>query len=339
MPNILNQDEIDSLLGAMERGEIDQFDDEEKEELSINDYNFRRPNLITKDQLRNFQTIHETFAKEMVSALALFLRTGVEFNLVSTEQQQYGEFANSLSNITLCVVFSADPLPGVAVIEINLSLVFGVVDMLLGGQGDIETEIRVPTEIEVSIMNPFVERILEKLQACWCTLMDVKLKKERNESDPEYIQAAPSDAPVVVLAFDTKIGFANGIINICYPLPMIQAVNEYLDNVSGEMDSYYGRKSDKNTRRRVMDSLLKVPMPLSVSLGEAKIKGRELMSLKPGDIISLDKTISEPLVVSIAGRPMFQGRPGRIKDRLYLKVHSRINPDDDELPPVDLAGT
>jgi flagellar motor switch protein FliM len=88
-----------------------------------------------------------------------------------------------------------------------------------------------------------------------------------------------------------------------------------------------------------MDSLLKVPMPLSVSLGEAKIKGRELMSLKPGDIISLDKTISEPLVVSIAGRPMFQGRPGRIKDRLYLKVNSRINPDDDELPPVDLAGT
>jgi flagellar motor switch protein FliM len=210
--------------------------------------------------------------------------------------------------------------------------------MLLGGQGDIETEIRVPTEIEVSIMNPFVERIIEKLQACWCTLMDVKLKKERNESDPEYIQAAPADAPVVVLAFDTKIGFANGIINICYPLPMIQAVNEYLDDVSGEMDSYYGRKSDQNTRRRVMDSLLKVPMPVSVSLGEAKIKGRELMSLQPGDIISLDKSVSDPLAVSIAGRPMFLGRPGRIKDRLYVKVNSRLNPDDDETPAIELTG-
>ncbi len=325
MPNILNQDEIDSLLGAMERGEIDQFEEEDKGTHRINDYNFRRPNLITKDQLRNFQTIHETFAKDMVSTLALFLRTGVEFNLVSTEQQQYSEFTNSLSNITLCVVFSAEPLPGVAVIEINLSLVFGVVDMLLGGQGDIETEIRVPTEIEVSIMNPFVERILERLQVCWNSLMEVTLKRERSESDPEYIQAAPSDAPVVVLAFDTKIGFANGIINICYPLPMIQQVNEYLDDISGEMDSYYGKKADQNTRQKVMDSLLKVPMPISVNLGSAKLKGRDLMNLKPGDIIVLDKKISEPVSVLISGSPMFNGRPGKIKDHLFVKVNERIN--------------
>lgn len=338
MPNILNQDEIDSLLGAMERGEIDQFTEEKKEERFIADYNFRRPNLITKDQLRNFQTIHETFAKEMVSNLALYLRTGVEFNLVSTEQQQYGEFISSLSNITLCVVFSAEPLPGVAVIEVNLSLVFGVVDMLLGGQGDIETEIRVPTEIEVAIMDPFIERILEKLQACWTTLMDVKLKKERHESDPEYIQAAPPDAPVVVLAFDAKIGFANGIVNICYPLPMIQEVNEHLDHISGDRDNYYGRKADKNTRKQVLESLMNVPMPMSVALGDARIRGRDLMDLKPGDIIMLDKSISEPVTVSISGRPMFQARPGRLKDQVAVKICDRLKggQDADASPTVEL---
>jgi len=338
MPNILNQDEIDSLLGAMERGEIDQFAEEKKEERFIADYNFRRPNLITKDQLRNFQTIHETFAKEMVSNLALYLRTGVEFNLVSTEQQQYGEFISSLSNITLCVVFSAEPLPGVAVIEVNLSLVFGVVDMLLGGQGDIETEIRVPTEIEVAIMDPFIERILEKLQACWTSLMNVKLKKERHESDPEYIQAAPPDAPVVVLAFDSKIGFANGIVNICYPLPMIQEVNEHLDHVSDDRDNYYGRKADKNTRKQVLESLMNVPMPMSVALGDARIRGRDLMDLKPGDIIMLDKSISEPVNVSISGRPMFLARPGKLKDQVAVKICDRVHggPDDGGTPAVEL---
>ncbi|OGV39463.1 MAG: flagellar motor switch protein FliM [Lentisphaerae bacterium GWF2_45_14] len=325
MPNILNQDEIDSLLGAMERGEIDQFASEKKEERFVSDYNFRRPNLITKDQLRNFQTIHETFAKEMVSNLALYLRTGVEFNLVSTEQQQYGEFISSLSNITLCVVFSAEPLPGVAVIEINLSLVFGIVDMLLGGQGDIETEIRVPTEIEVAIMDPFVERILEKLQSCWMALMRVNLKKERHESDPEYIQAAPSDAPVVVLAFDAKIGFANGIVNICYPLPMIQEVNEHLDHISGDKDNYYGRKADKNTRKLVLDSLMNVPMPMSVALGDARIRGRDLMDLRQGDIVMLDKSIAEPVTVSVSGRPMFLARPGRLKDLVGIKICDRMH--------------
>jgi flagellar motor switch protein FliM len=337
MPNILNQDEIDSLLGAMERGEIDQFMEEEKPDLNINEYNFRRPNLITKDQLRNFQTIHETFSKEMVSALALFLRTGVEFNLVSTEQQQYGEFIHSLSNITLCVVFSADPLPGVAVVEVNLSLVFGVVDMLLGGQGDIETEIRVPTEIEIAIMEPFIERLIEKLQACWSTMMQVKLKKERHESDPEYIQAAPIDAPVVVLAFDTKIGFANGIINICYPLPMIQAVNEYLDNLSGDMDNYYGRKTNKETKRQVLESMIKVPMPFAVELGKASIRGRELMNLEMGDIIILDKKITEPVSVEVAGHPMFLARPGRLKDQLCVKICDKIRYDEDDFSSSELV--
>lgn len=329
MPNILNQDEIDSLLGAMQRGELDKFEEEiGKTNQQINDYNFRRPNLITKDQLRNFQTIHENFAREMVSSFALFLRTGVEFNLVSTEQQQYGEFVHSLSNITMCVVFSAEPLPGLAVIEINLSLVFGVVDMLLGGKGDVETEIRVPTDIEVAIMKPFIDRILDRLQSCWSTLMAVKIKKERHEHDPEYVQAAPIDAPVVVLAFDTKIGFANGIINICYPLPMIQAVNEYLANVSGEMDSYYGRRADQNTRKQVLEALLQVPLPVSVKLGESRIRGLDLINIVPGDIIMLNNSVSDPISIYLSGKPMFLGRPGRVKDSLAIKINKLIEKDE-----------
>ncbi len=336
MPNILNQDEIDSLLGAMERGEIDEFAKAETPSLKINEYNFRRPNLITKDQLRNFQTIHENFSREMISALALFLRTQVDFSLVSTEQQQYNEFVNSLSNISHCVVFSADPLPGIAVVEINLSLVFGVIDMLLGGKGDVETEIRVPTEIEVSILNPFTEKILEKLEACWKTLMDVAIKRSRYESDPEYLQAAPPDAPVVVLAFDAKIGLANGIINICYPLPMIQAVNEYLANVSSAMDTYYGRKADDQTKQQIVDKLIEVPMPVSVSLGNATVKGRDLLKMSPGDIIVLDNAVYEPAVVSVAGRPMFTARPGRIKDKIYVRINERIMEEDTSRPDLKI---
>lgn len=332
MPNILNQDEIDSLLGAMERGEIDKFVEESNphRKRKIAEYNFKRPNLITKDQLRNFQTIHEAFAREMVSSLALFLRSQVEFNLVSTEQQQYTEFVNSLADVSHCVVFSADPLPGLAVIEVNLSLVFGVVDMLLGGHGDVETEIRVPTEIEIAILNPFIDRIVEKLEVAWKTLMDVNLKKERIESDPEYVQAAPMDAPVVVMAFDTKIGLANGIINLCYPLPMIQEVNEYLSEASGKLDNYYGKRASDESRRQILELLLKVPLPLTVKLGEAKIKGRDLINLQPGDVVMLNTGVTDPLEVSISERPLFYARPGRVKDKIFVRLGQRMVGDEEE---------
>jgi len=338
MPNILSQDEIDSLLGAMERGEIDESAVKEQVgSLSIADYNFRRPNLITKEQLRNFNTVHETLAKEMESALALMLRNSTEFSLVSTEQQQYGEFIGSLSNVSHSVVFTADPLPGMAIVEVNLALVFGVVDMLLGGQGNVETEIRIPTDIEVAIIHPFIEKLLEKLAFCWNSFIDVDLKVKRTESNPEYIQAAPVDAPVVVLAFDAKIGNANGIINICYPLPMIQAANDELDSGSGQMDSYYGKKDDDGSRSSLIRNVLDIPMPISVELGTASVRGSQLSHLQPGDVIVLDQLLNSPLTMYVSGRPVFNVYPGKGKEGLVVRVGNHVSQEVDRGPEVNVS--
>ena len=328
MPNILNQDEIDSLMGAMENGELDELENEDTSSLKMKEYNFRRPNLITKDQLRNFETIHETFSKEMTSALALMMRTNTNFNLVSTEQQQYGEFIESLPKVSHILKFSTEELPGVALIEMNLSLAFGIIDILLGGEGEVATEIRVPTDIEISIMAPFMEKILERLQFCWISLMEVKIKQEGVEADPEYVQAAPTDAPVVILSFDVKLGNANGIINICYPMPMIQAVNEYLDGVTGQMDSYYGKKADDETRAQVFSTMLDVPMPFKVELGRARIKGRELMDLSTGDVLILDTKINELLTMKISGREVYKIKPGKINDEMYARLIKQVHLDD-----------
>ncbi len=328
MPNILNQDEIDSLMGAMESGELDEQENEDTSSQKMKEYNFRRPNLITKDQLRNFETIHETFSKEMSSALALMMRINTEFSLVSTEQQQYGEFIESLPKVSHILKFSTEELPGVALIEMNLSLAFGIIDILLGGEGEVATEIRVPTDIEISIMAPFMEKILERLQFCWISLMAVKIKQEGVESDPEYVQAAPTDAPVVILSFDVKLGNANGIINICYPMPMIQAVNEYLDGVSGQMDSYYGKKADDKTRAQVFSTMLDIPMPFKVELGGARLKGRELMDLSTGDVLILDTKINELLTMKISGREVYKIKPGKIKDELYARLVKQVHLDD-----------
>ncbi|MDD3119470.1 MAG: flagellar motor switch protein FliM [Victivallales bacterium] len=322
MANILNQDEINSLLGAMERGKLDGV--ESGDGVKVTEYNFRRPNLVTKDQLRSFQDIHTNFAREMISGLSLFLRTGVEFELINTEQQQYGEFIKTLPGVTHSVIFTAEPLPGVSVLEVNLSLIFGVLDMLLGGQGDTNSEIRVPTDIEIAIITPFIERIVDTLQNSWRNVMkEVSLHQVGTESDPEYIQAAPVDAPVVVMTFDVKIGFASGAINICYPLPTIQAVNEYLEAAAGQMDSYYGRKSDPETRQNIFTSLLDVQLPVSSVLGEAVIRGSDLMKLRQGDIVVLNRNTADVLPLNVAGKQMFVGRPGRIKNNLFVKICER----------------
>jgi flagellar motor switch protein FliM len=224
-----------------------------------------------------------------------------------------------------------------AILDINLALVFGVIDMLLGGQGNVETEIRVPTDIEVAIIHPFIEKLLEKLTFCWNSFIQVDLKVKRTESNPEYIQAAPVDAPVIVLAFDAKIGNANGIINICYPLPMIQAANDQLDSAAGQMDSYYGKKTDDSSRANLIKNVLNIPMPITVELGGSKVRGSELSSLQPGDVVVFDKKITDPLTMFISGLPVFDVYPGKGKESLVVKVVDHVHSDGDSGEEVNIS--
>ena len=116
---------------------------------------------------------------------------------------------------------------------------------------------------------------------------------------------------------------SSGSINICYPLPTIQAVNEYLELAAGQMDSYYGKKTDPATRQNMFTSLLEVQLPVNSILGEATIRGSDLMKLKKGDIIVLNRNTADVLPLNVAGKQMFVGRPGRIKNNLFVKICER----------------
>jgi flagellar motor switch protein FliM len=117
---------------------------------------------------------------------------------------------------------------------------------------------------------------------------------------------------------------------------MIQQVNEYLSEAAGKMDSYYGKKADSETRSQVMESLLRVPIPMSVELGSAKIRGRDLLGLQPGDVVVLDSGVTDPVTLSVSGHPVFYGRPGRIKDKLFVRLGDRLSLDEQNKPQLKL---
>jgi len=334
MANILSQDEVDALLNAVEDGELETPEENEtetdKKSQTVVEYNFRRPKMLSKEQLRGFNNLHDNFARDVQSMLSLRLRTQTNFKLVSTDQQQYNEFVLSLSSITHVILFTVDPFPGTAVIEINLSLVFGIVDLLLGGKGDVETETRKLTEVEIAIISPLITNILNQLEASWNFIVPTKIVAERTESNPEYVHAAPSDAPVVVLTFDAKIGLANGIINICYPLPMVQLLLNKLQLTSGQFDSYYGKNDDKDSLRQILSAILDVPLYTTASLGNALIPTKTLMTLSPGDIIVLDSKVYSPVDITVGNKACFQGRTGQFDNNLAIKIHKRVTPEQEE---------
>ena len=320
MANILSQDEIDDLLGAMERGELVDEVEEDNNTKKIENFNFRRPNLIAGDKLRGFNAMHDQFIRKIQGSLTLLMRANIELSIASTDQIIFQEFVKSMDSVSLIRMFSMDPLPGTAIIEIKLPLAYGVVDMLLGGQGGVETEVRRMTEIEFAILEPFLTNVEEQLSAVWKEVVDVDFQVNRTETDSEMVQTAPSEAPMVVVTMVMKVGQANGLISVAYPLPMVQQLLNSLDSKSWEGDNYYGRLEEKNYKLDIMTAISQLELPLNVELGNVPLTSYELQSLQVGDLLILDKKFNDLLSVKVGSMKYAVGKPGRVGRALGIKL-------------------
>ncbi len=155
--DVLSQAEVESLLSAMDGRESDVIADAATSRIKhrdkISPYDFKRPERVGKEQMRSLQTMHEGFGRNFGAALSALLRTIVELKLTSVDQLTYSEFVFSLENPTCFNLINAAPLEGQLILDINLSLLFPIIDRLLGGGSDSGTVVRRPlTEIELRLV-------------------------------------------------------------------------------------------------------------------------------------------------------------------------------------------
>src|SRR5712672_1286961 len=177
---VLSQDEIDDVFRHL-RDTPDE-DDPTKRALP---YDFRRPDRIAKDQLRAIHQLHENFARNLASSLSGYLRAYVAVNLVSVEQLSFLEFTQCLPSPTSLIALGMKPYDGSAVLEINPSLVFPILEMLLGGTGKVTTKLtREVTEIEQSILEGLLRIVVHDLRAAWGAVAHIDFSIESHETEP-----------------------------------------------------------------------------------------------------------------------------------------------------------
>ena len=169
MADILSQDEVDLLLSAVSKGDIHEAEapPAAADGSRLTAYDFRRPERVSKEQFKGLQSLFEAFAREAGIVLPSFLRTVVRFDLVSIDQLTYDEFILSVSRPTSLAVVNMAPLEGSAVIEMSPSLVFPIVDRVLGGKGVGIHSPRELTEIENRITHRILLMLLDCLKRAW----------------------------------------------------------------------------------------------------------------------------------------------------------------------------
>src|SRR5262249_23384070 len=183
-------------------------------------YDFRRPDRIAKDQLRSIHLLHDNFARNLASSLSGYLRAYVIVNLVSVEQLSFAEFTQCLQSPTVLISLGMKPFDGNAVMELNPSLVFPLLEMLLGGDGKGGALSRETTEIEQSILDALFRIILHDLSVAWQMVANINFTVEGRETEPQLLQILAPNEAVVSIGLEIRVGENTGLMNTAMP-PLI----------------------------------------------------------------------------------------------------------------------
>jgi flagellar motor switch protein FliM len=318
--NILDQAEIDALLQAAQADEVGEEGDGAESTVSIKPYAFQPPDLISRTQLRGLFAIHESLARETQSSLSLLLRTRVELRLLSVDQQRYVDFATSLDELTNIHMFEATPLPGTALVDFSMPVVFGILDHQLGGDGSAERPERSLTAVETAIIEPIFKLFFRNLEDVLSKEIPVEIQRVRTESNAEYAQITAPEAPVVAVCIDVEIGAVNGLINICYPAPMVASVLWEQQGKPGVQEEQGEDPEAQRNREAILSRLLDVPLNVPVVLGEVRLSAREWLQVREGDVLVLPNRIHEPVMVKAEKRPFYYARPGRVGSQLSVRI-------------------
>ncbi|HEY8297262.1 MAG TPA: flagellar motor switch protein FliM [Candidatus Baltobacteraceae bacterium] len=326
----LSQEEIDALINQLSQEPAEKAEVVEQKKIKTFDFRFnKRLDKFSNNQLMTLRTLHENFTRLLNNSLSVYLRTRVEATIVSIEQISYGDFIASIGIPSILSIYSMDPLPGSGIVQVDLNLVFSIIDRLLGGPGWFPQKLRDLTDIERTLMQRFMARMLNSYRESWNYLLTLSLKIEALDSNPQFIpRIIPLDQIVAYVSCELKVGDMAGIMNFCLPYPVLQSIGGQLTDFQWSPSLTAGRAVTEEDIAQLARNVERAGVELEVELGKTTVSLRDLVALAPGDVILFDKPTDQPLVAKVNDREKFQVFPGVNRDRITVQVAGFIANED-----------
>lgn len=266
-------------------------------------YDFRRSDRIPKEQMRSLRLVHDTFARSLASSLSAYLRTYVTVNLISVEQLSFREFTTCLPAPTCIATMRVVPYEGVALLELNPSLAFPLIEVLLGGGKIKPTPVeREMTDIERQIFEGLLVLILQNLSLAWQSVAKVDFAIESHETEPALLHVLPPNEAVVMIATEIQLVETSGMMNIGVPSSIVKLLRQKFDQ---QWSPRRATTTDEEGSR-MLDRIQHAAIRLDARLEGSTLSFDDVLRLSPGDILMLDSAADEPATVLVNGLPKFR---------------------------------
>ncbi len=320
MSNILSQEEVDALLGGITDGDVTTQSREtsDTDTSEVRTYDLTSHDRIVNVNLPGLNMTNERFVKRFQTTLSSLLKRVVSVNILSVSMLKYKDFLKTLPIPTSLHVFKMNPLNGEALFVVESQVIFALVDILFGGTGreSYKVEGRDFTSIEIKLIKRVILSALSDIEKAWSSLVDLKVVYGRSEINPQFAQiVAPIDV-VFVVKLEMEMEYLSGNMTLCMPYAMLEPLKEKL-----EMGYTSGvSKVDKGWALRLRENLKSHEVDILVELGRTELCGREIINLKEGDVIYLERHFMDGLDIYVEGIRKFTGHPGIYKGNQAVQL-------------------
>ena len=322
MGEVLSQHEIDSLLAALNSGEIDAEEMSDANNKQVRNYDFKRQTKFSKEHLRTLEIIYEHYGRLLSTSLPVYLRKSVQVSVVSSEAIVYSEFTNALFNPVILGVVNFQPLGGSIIVEMATKLGYAMIDRMLGGEGEPLDRSRDFTEIEISIIEKMMVVCMQLMREPWKNVVDINPMLERIETNSQFAQMISPNDMIAIVTLNVRIGDVEGYMNICLPFVTLESVMDRLNTKFWYANMQEQKEEDLE---EYIEALIKrVDVPVRAVLGKTDIPITEFINIQVGDVIRLNTDVEQDLKVYVGNIEKFTALPGSSKDKYAVRVTSVI---------------
>jgi flagellar motor switch protein FliM len=287
----------------------------------IRNYDFRRPNRISKEHMRALRLIHEIFSRDIPRIWGPMLRAGGQVKIMSMEQTIYEEFRNHLAPRCLICTATMNPLEGEIAFHIELDPAYVIIDRLLGGPGTGLKRGREFTTLELNVLQRVISSLMNPWREAWMHVIHLEPTISRVLSNTEFLQLTAMNESVLVTTFQARFLNTDIEMTVCIPYAVIAPIMARIVTPEGSAQATGGDQVD---HEHILHHMRYMPLPVTARLGAAAIPVSTLSKLEVGDVIRLGVPKDGNVVIRVGERPHFIARPGLSNGGLAVQIMNII---------------
>ncbi|CDT08197.1 flagellar motor switch protein FliM [Vibrio coralliirubri] len=319
MTDLLSQDEIDALLHGVD--DVEEVEDivEADNDNAVN-FDFSSQDRIVRGRMPTLELINERFARHLRISLFNMLRKTAEVSINGVQMMKFGEYQNTLYVPTSLNMVRFRPLKGTALITMEARLVFILVENFFGGDGRFHAKIegREFTPTERRIIQLLLKIVFEDYKEAWSPVMGVEFEYLDSEVNPSMANIVSPTEVIVVSSFHIEVDGGGGDFHVVMPYSMVEPIRELLD-AGVQSDKM---ETDVRWSTALRDEIMDVPVNFRVNLLEQDISLRDLMELRPGDVIPMN--MPEHATMFVEELPTYRVKMGRSGEKLAVQISEKI---------------